>query len=219
MDSTGKILLHHVRLPSALDAAVEARWMSRLADVESNRLARLGREQRLESLAARALLSHAAQACGLKLPLSAIAHTAGARPYWPGGPDFSIAHAAGWAACALAPAGIAVGLDLEASGSVGAESLRLVTSANERAALAQGSINATWLWVCKEAVLKAAGLGVVAAAQVVIVGDVGHHAGRSYALRRVALGDAVVAALAVDPGAGELEVIECPPEVLFGTGV
>ncbi|MBM5811487.1 MAG: 4'-phosphopantetheinyl transferase superfamily protein, partial [Gammaproteobacteria bacterium] len=109
----------------------------------------------------------------------------GGRPYWPGGPAFSITHAAGYAACALAMPGLAIGVDLEPDGAAEPDQLRLLTTELERRAMRAGRVDAVRLWTSKEAVLKAAGADVTAAAQVEIDGEIGHHAGRRWYLQRL----------------------------------
>jgi phosphopantetheinyl transferase len=142
-----------------------------------------------------ALLAHAARRLSLP-PLSLLTDEPGNKPRWPTGPDFSIAHGAGVAVCAVAPAGIAIGVDLERIGDVELGSLRLVSSSAERKRVSAGELNAAALWTGKEAVLKAAGAGILAAARVEIDGAVGHHAGRDYHLARLDLGGNILLSIA-----------------------
>jgi 4'-phosphopantetheinyl transferase len=75
---------------------------------------------------------------GGRIEPSALRFARTGKPYVPGCPDFSIAHAGDWVLCALAADG-AVGIDVE-----------------ERAA-APAEAAALGIWVAKEATLKAAG--------------------------------------------------------------
>ena len=170
-----------------------------LGQLSVRRATVLARELRagrgLASLTGMALLAHAARRLSLP-PLALLTDEPGAKPRWPAGPDFSIAHSAGVAACAVAPPGIAIGVDLERTDEVEPGSLRLVTSSAERTRLSAEELNAAAVWTGKEAVLKAAGAGVAAAAQVEIDGAVGHHAGRDYHLARLDLGGNILLSIA-----------------------
>lgn len=172
------------------------RWLGWLSTRRAAALAcELKAGHGLDSLTGLALLAHAARQRSLP-PLSLLSDEPGGKPRWPAGPDFSIAHGAGVAACAVAPPGITIGVDLERIGDVELGSLRLVTSTVERMRVNAGELNAAALWTGKEAVLKAAGAGVLAAARVEIDGDVGHHAGRDYHIARLDLGGNILLSIA-----------------------
>lgn len=128
--------------------------------------------------------------------LALLTDDAGCKPRWPAGPDFSIAHGAGLAVCAVAPPDIAIGIDIERVADVELASLRLVTSPAERAQVNAGQLDAAALWTGKEAVLKACGHGVLAAGRVEIDGTIGHHAGRTYHLARLDLGRNILVSMA-----------------------
>jgi 4'-phosphopantetheinyl transferase len=113
-----------------------------------------------------ALLADALRGRGRELRAAELVYPAHGRPMLPGGPEFSIAHAGGLVACAVADAPI--GLDLEARGAARAEQLRLVLSAEEWAAVEAGALDATDAWVMKEAASKAAGRGASAVREVAL---------------------------------------------------
>ncbi len=160
---------------------------------------------RAATLAGIALLADALRARGCAFDAARLRYPARGRPTLPGGPEFSIAHAAGLVACAVADAPL--GLDLEARGAVRAEQLRLVLSADERAAVDAGSLVPTDAWVMKEAVLKAAGQGIDVAREVALRGDAGVFRGREWRLVRVPLPDTHVAWLAVEAAVDGLELV------------
>ncbi len=209
------ILLHWVRVPATLPARVIAAWLARLPAQRSAALAReLDAGRGLESLTGLALLA----ACALYIPLpslSLLGESPGGKPRWPDGPDFSIAHAAGRAVSAVAPPGVAIGVDLESADAVHPESLRLVTSAAERARIHAGGLSATALWTCKEAVLKAAGAGIVAAREVEIEGAVGHHACRVYHLKRLDLQRNLVLTIATTAPVSRFRIVRATASTLF----
>jgi 4'-phosphopantetheinyl transferase len=82
---------------------------------------------------------------------SELRFTRSGKPYVPGHPDFSIAHAGDWVLCALAATGN-VGIDVEAG----------ATARSGQAALA--------IWTVKEAAVKAAGATLAELAQVHLQG-------------------------------------------------
>jgi phosphopantetheinyl transferase len=209
------ILLHWVQVPATLPAQVTAAWLAHLPGQRSAALAReLDAGRGLESLTGLALLACCAQYLPLP-PLSLLGEGPGGKLRWPDGPDFSIAHAAGYAVSAVAPPGVAIGVDLESADAVNPGSLRLVTSAAERARINAGSLSATALWTCKEAVLKAAGAGIVAAREVEIEDAVGHHAGREYHLKRLDLDRNLVLTIATTAPVSESRVVRATASTLF----
>jgi 4'-phosphopantetheinyl transferase len=195
-----QILLHHATLPRSLAAEVEARWLAALPAARRQRLGRFRQaEDRLATLAGLALLQDCARAAGHAPPSpGALAWLAGGKPVWPDGPDFSISHAAGRVGCALAPPGLRVGLDLEGCGAVQATALRRVLQADEWALACQSGADATALWVAKEAVLKAAGSTIAAAAEVAVAADHAMFAGERWRLLRPTLAPSHVAAVACE---------------------
>jgi phosphopantetheinyl transferase len=211
------ILLHWADVPATLPAHVTATWLARLPALRSAALAReLDAGRGLESLTGLALLAACAQYLPLP-PISLLCESPGGKPRWPDGPDFSIAHATGRAVCAIAPPGVAIGVDLESAHGVNPDSLRLVTSAAERAQMAAGSMSAAVLWTSKEAVLKAAGAGFVDAGQVEIEAAVAHYAGRSYHLERLDLDGNLVLTIATTAPMSKSRVVRAAAATLFDT--
>ncbi len=211
------ILLHWAQVPATLPAHVTAAWLEILPAKRGAALARdLDTGRGLESLTGLALLASCAQYLALP-PHSLLVESPGGKLRWPGGPDFSIAHAAGRAICAVAPPGVAIGVDLESVDAANPESLRLVSSAAESAQINAGSLSATALWTCKEAVLKAAGAGILAAREVEIEGAVGHHAGRAYHLKRLDLDRNLVLTIATTTPVPESRIVQATASTLFDT--
>jgi 4'-phosphopantetheinyl transferase len=157
-----EILLHHAIVPTGAEADFEAAWAGFASGPVATRLARLrDPDARRATLLGLALLCDCASAAGIRAPAAGdLLFPPGGKPRWPGGPGFSIAHAAGRAACALAPPGSEVGLDLEAEHDVSPQDLRLVADARELAQYAAAGLGAAALWTAKEAVSKAAGTGL-----------------------------------------------------------
>ena len=155
------------------------------------------------TLAGVSLLADALRARGLALDPARLQYPERGRPTLQGGPEFSIAHAGGLVACAVADS--RVGLDLEARGAVRPEQLRLVLSGAEHALLATRALDATDAWVMKEAVLKAAGRGIDAARAVELRGAGAVLDGCEWRLTRVPLPGEHVAWLA---SAAELDGLE-----------
>jgi len=190
------ILLHCARVPDALAAPVVAAWLKRLPRARAASMSRrLAAGSGIESLTGLALLAECARAKGWPA-LSRLSWSRRGKPGWADGPPFSIAHSAGYAVCAVAPAGMQLGVDIEPLGRVRDATLRLVTTAAERAQLAGGAADATALWTCKEAVLKAAGAGLADVRRVAIDGDIGRLDGASYHLQRQSLECGLLLALA-----------------------
>lgn len=187
-----EILLQCAVIPARLEATVTARWLALLPP----RAAARGWPEPAATATGLALLASCARAAGLRLPPARLRREPGGRPYWPDGPGFSITHAAGHAACALAGRGVALGVDLEADGAADLAQLRLVATEREQRAVHAGRLDAVTLWTSKEAVLKAAGADLTEVAKVEIDGDVGRHAGRSWHLQRLAPAPGLCLALA-----------------------
>ncbi len=134
-----EVIVACARLPQPLQAATRAALRAQLP---YGRQLQLGNEPLRQSHS----LLGVALACELlarvaRRPLRAaqLRYRAGGKPYAPGFPDFSIAHAGDWVVCAVANRG-AIGVDIEALGTAGASTA---------GALAH--------WSGREATLKAAG--------------------------------------------------------------
>jgi len=129
-------------------------------------------------------------------PLVSLGRSAQGKPVWPGGPDFSISHAAGRCACALAPEGLAVGLDLEAYEALTARDLRLVADERELELHSAAGLRPADVWVTKEAVAKARGTGITEVARVSTGPAEASVGGRRYAISRPSLEPGIAAAVA-----------------------
>ena len=185
-----------VRVPASLPAGTIDRWLGALPGPYALGLAeRLKRGRGIASLTVLALLARLAASCSLP-PLSALQWSERGKPRLSGGPEFSLTHSRGFAACAVAPRGLPVGIDLEPEGRAGAAAIRRVTCSAERAALASGSLTATALWTAKEAVIKAAGAGLADIRRVAVRQDRARFAGMDFAWRQLRPGDGLLLALA-----------------------
>lgn len=185
-------------MPAGLDPSTEATWLAALAPQHAARVRRLREPRdRGATLLGLALLLDCCRAARLAPPdLARLCYPLRGKPAWPGGRDFSIAHGASRSVCALAPAGVTVGVDLEAGNSVSARQLRLVAGRQELQAHLDAGLTATALWVAKEAVVKAAGSGVGAARLVVAGPDAAVLGGLRYPIVRPRLAVDCVAAVA-----------------------
>jgi 4'-phosphopantetheinyl transferase len=192
-----QVSLHYVTLPTQPGWLAGEEMLGRLPPTRRERLARWPAAARDASLLGLALLERAARDCAPERRLAALVFPAGAKPYWPGGPDFSIAHSGQLVACALAMAG-RVGLDLERANAVSAQQLRLVLDARERAAIAAGELAASDAFVMKEAVVKASGAGLTALGRVRLAGATAELDGTAFWLSNVPLPQPYLAYLATD---------------------
>ena len=181
-----QILLHHSAVPAERDERLLGPWLALLPPDKAGHVARIkDAAARAASVMGIALLHDCARAAGLALPPpGTLRFPEGGKPAWPGGPDFSISHAAGRVACALAPPGIEVGLDIEPAGAAERAGLGRVASDAERLAMAQAGLTATELWTAKEAVAKLTGAGIAGVADVRVGAHDACYAGRRYVLAR-----------------------------------
>ena len=203
--------LHYVAVPAQPWSALEREWLARLGPARRARLEALrGAADRNASLLGIALLGRGCERLGVPFLPATLDGPPRGRPRLAGGPAFSISHAGGLVACVCGHGGV-LGLDLEPVGAASAQVLRLALGEPERARLASGELDATVAWVMTEAVLKAAGLGIDAAARVRLGASGGSLDGRAYGLQRASLGDSHVAYVAHEPGAVRLEVVRHEP--------
>jgi len=205
--------LHYVAVPAQPWKALEQAWDSRLPPGRLDVLLRRREPaDRNASLLGIALLEAACRERGLAFDPATLLYPPRGKPTLPLGPDFSIAHAGGLAACLCWPLG-AVGVDLEPAGAVGAGSLRLALGAAERARVAAGEFDPTAAWVMTEAVLKAVGLGIDAASRVRLGRSLAAATidGRTLHLRPAALGPAYVAWVAHEQVAAGLRLVAHEP--------
>ena len=198
------ILLHHARVPAALDPALQARWLAVLPDTLAARVGRMREApDRAATLLGMALLAHCARVAGLEPPRPReLSFPARGKPVWPAGQDFSISHSAARAGCALAPKDNRVGLDIEQRGTAAGTGLRLVASGRERTLYESSGLTLDDLWTAKEAVLKAAGAGVAQAGEVILEVDSALLWGVRYALLRPVVASDCSCTLAVTRPAG-----------------
>jgi 4'-phosphopantetheinyl transferase len=190
------ISLHYAEVPAQPWPALAQAWLPRLPEPKRASILRLRQPaDRNASLLGVALLGAALAERALAFEPADLAYAPRAKPRLAAGPDFSIAHAAGYVGCALATSG-SVGFDLEAAGAVTAATLRLALGADEHARVAGGEVEATAAWVMTEAVLKAAGRGVDAATRVRLAGRGATLDGARYALAAATLEPALVAWIA-----------------------
>ena len=197
------MLLHHALVPAELNPSLEARWLALLPSRRAASLARLrSAADRIATLLGMALLGDCARAAGLAPPLAGeIVMPARGKPRWIQGVDFSIAHAGRRVACALAPRGVTVGLDIEPAGAVTWRDLRLVTRATETERFAAAGLDATSLWTAKEAVVKAAGAGLAAVCDVEASRTSAAFRGRRFLLRRPRFARGFACTVALSAGA------------------
>jgi hypothetical protein len=144
-------------VPVSLPESTIARWIDALPEPRGSMLTqRLSRGTGFQSLTALALLASLTAVCQLP-SLRSIHWTPGGKPRFPDGPEFSLTHSRGFAACAVAPHGLRVGIDIEPDDRACAASVALVADDAEQKAMDEGIFSPTGLWTAKEAVLKAAG--------------------------------------------------------------
>jgi phosphopantetheinyl transferase len=189
------VSLHYAALDRHSWTRLERDWLPRLPTAKRARVERLREPaDRAATLLGMRLLDTALAERGVPAAVGRLLFPARGRPSLPGGPEFSISHAHGLVACAVADEPI--GLDLERRDAVRPTQLRLVLDADEGAAVAGGRLDPTDAWVMKEAVLKAAGRGADAARSVSLRGVSAVLDGRTWHLQRVDLAGVHVAWLA-----------------------
>lgn len=214
--SQSTVAVRCVRVPAALPANTAARWLKALPKARRSTLAcRLSRAGGLETLTGLALLTSMSSACRLP-PLGRLRWTSRGKPEFPDGPDFSIAHSGGFAACAVAPRGLTIGIDVEPVNRARIATIRLIADDKELSALERGSMTATGLWTCKEAVLKAAGAGLADICRVCVAHDRARFAGVDYYLRSLKLNGDLLLAIAMRWPIPELRIEWTAPSEIFG---
>jgi len=194
-----RILLHHCTVPAELDPGLLERWIALLPAAKAARVARMSDPvARAASVLGIALLCDCAMRAGLDPPRpGGLQFPEVGKPGWPSGRDFSISHAAGRVACAMAPAGVQVGLDIESAGAAGRSGLRLVAGEAELETVSAAGLTVTDLWTAKEAVAKLTGEGLAGVARVRVAAATATLDGRGYALARPILAPGLHCAVAM----------------------
>jgi phosphopantetheinyl transferase len=185
-------ILAYTRLPQQAPRALLGRCAAALPYARRLRLRGDARAQ-WQSLAGLGLACWLLQrATGRAVSPGQLRCPGGAAPFLPGGPAFSIAHAGEWVACAIAPDG-AVGLDLE-----------LPTARAPFGTLAE--------WVAREAVAKAAGVGLagVRAVRLAQPPVSAQLAGRSWHLLALPLPPACILRVALERPVPALHALRVP---------
>jgi phosphopantetheinyl transferase len=201
------VSLHYTEVPAQPWPALAEAWLPRLPAAKRESILRLrDPADQNASLLGVALLGAALAARAAAFEPEALEFAPRGKPRLAAGPDFSIAHAAGYVGCALATRG-RVGFDLEAAGAVAPAALRLALGAAERERLAEGTVDATDAWVMTEAVLKAAGRGIDGAARVRLGRRAATFDGTRFGLAAARLEPALVAWIAHEGAALELRCV------------
>ena len=201
------VSLHYTEVPAQPWPALAEAWLPRLPAPKRAAILRLREPaDRNASLLGVALLGAALGERAAAFDPALLDYAARSKPRLAGGPDFSIAHAAGYVGCALATGG-RVGFDLEAAGTVAPGSLRLALGAAERERLAGDEVDATATWVMTEAVLKASGRGIDAAGRVRLAPRTALLDGVRYGLAAATLEPALVAWIAHEGTALQLRCV------------
>jgi 4'-phosphopantetheinyl transferase EntD len=205
-----RTILYYSAVPSENDAAALAPLAAALRGV-----APAGEATRVRgraSLAGIALALRALRAlCARVVRAEELVFAPGAKPRFPGGPDFSISHSDEWVGVAATASG-AIGFDIEGE-RADRLALRFVCDETELASIRD--CGATAMWVAKEAALKAWGLGILAAPRVRIRGNTAALDARRLTLHPVT---ALAGARACIATAGALETLEqqyVPPAALL----
>jgi len=195
-----RILLHHVPIPAALDPLQESALLALLP--QPRRAAWLRQQDpaaRTATLCGIDLLCRLAIRAGLAPPrVGDLVYPERGKPVWRDGPAFSIAHAGGVVACALAGASLRLGLDLEPTSRVTARVLRRIASPEELTHCRVLGWSPAELWTSKEAVVKATGAGVFRLAEVRVEAERAQLDGLTFHLLRPALLTGFACAVASD---------------------
>ncbi len=210
------ISVHCAPVPTSLPAIVVTRWIASLPKRRKMTLARrLSGGNGLQSLTGLALL--ASLSTERQLPsLGQLQWTSNGKPSFPDGPDFSITHSAGFAACAVATKGLRVGIDLESIDRVRMATIRLVANDDERNALESGSRSPAELWTAKEAVLKLTGARLADIGRVSVDRDRANFAGVEFHVQCCRLKEGLLLAIATEQPIPQPSIGWRSPSEIFG---
>jgi phosphopantetheinyl transferase len=180
-----RVILAYSQLQGALPAAQRERLRAQLPYARRLRLSMdaLRQSQSFLGLALACRLLGAVS--GGPVEPSALRFARSGKPYVPGGPDFSIAHAGEWVLCALA-----------ANGNVGIDA--------EESAAARSSAAELGIWAAQEATIKAAGATLAELARVHIHGHRIGFRGRRWYLRSPRLAARLIVRVVTEQPATEL---------------
>ncbi len=169
----------------------------------------------MESLTVLALLATLSQACLLP-SISSLRWTGRGKPHFPGGPAISFTHSRGFAACAVAPQGMSLGIDIEPADRARAAAVRLVASRTEQSAMDDGTLTPTGLWTAKEAILKAAGAGLPEIRKVAVRKRRARFAGVDYGWRHYRPREGLLLAVATRGRLPRVDIHWPAPDAIFG---
>lgn len=204
-----EVILAYSRLPRQLPAELRASWRARLSPARALRLSVDPRAQSRSLLGVALACQLLSAASGSRVDPTALRYTPFGKPHAPGLPEFSIAHAGDWVACALAAVGD-IGVDIEPLARPGAlPAWRRAFDADERRA-ARSTRAALAIWTAKEAALKAAGAGFAELPQVRVRGRELRFRGRRWHCRAPRLAPEVIARLVTSRRVARLRIVAVP---------
>ena len=199
------VSLTYAWVPAQPCDALMQDWLPRLPPAKRQAILKLQVvTDRNASLLGLCLLDRACRQLGRPVALSELQFPERGKPFWPGGPDFSVSHADGLVACAVISQG-RIGLDLEPAGAVAPLTLRRVCTDEEMASLQARGLTPTDGWVMKEAAVKQVGRGIGALASARLNSEGATIDGVLCQFIRVELADSHVTWLAVDRGGVGIE--------------
>lgn len=210
------ILVHCAHVPASLPPDTVARWVGALPASRRPIVARrLAGGRGIESLTGLALLASLSSICGLP-PLDGLQWSARGKPEFPRGLNFSVTHAGGYAACAVALDGSTIGIDVEEVERARVAAVRLIANEDEQRALSDGSASPAEFWTAKEAVIKAAGAALPDIGSVLLLRGTAQFAGVDYFIHHRSLGRGLVLSVATPNDAAALTIRWPPFDQLFG---
>lgn len=166
-------------------------------------------EARRRTLAGLWLLDHGLRARGFDDgALARLGFSADGRPEIDGGPPFNISHSEALVACAIAPEGAAIGLDVEARRPRSPTRLARLLSGDERAIALADPPRFFDYWCAREATVKASGrVGLARIKALTLHADHARLDGLDWPLRRLELAAGYAACLASDRPIGDIDLV------------